>query len=86
MEPIIWSNLRISKNALAYLKTMLLGILVSEISAEGDITEVRYDYFPAPDIFCGCNLSRFGLFLLGSTRFLQSFGGMGQNRKYEFLY
>ena len=78
MEPIIWSNLRISKNALAYLKTMLLGILVSEISAEGDITEVIYDYFPAPDFF--------GLFLLGSTRFLQSFGGMGQNRKYEFLY
>ena len=33
----------------------------------------------------GCDLSHFGLFELEYTRFLQGFGVMGQNRKYELL-
>ena len=44
-------------------------------------------------IICTCpffdwvsNLSHFGLFVLVSARFLQSFGVMGQNRKYQLLY
>ena len=34
----------------------------------------------------GCNLSHFGLFVLGSTRFYIFFWVMGQNQRYELLY
>ena len=36
---------------------------------------------PRPIFEWGCNLSHFGLFVLGSTRFLQSFLGYGSKSK-----
>ena len=67
------------------LNIMLL-VYISEISVDDVRTEVRYDHLSAPNFWKGYNLSHFGLFVLGSTYFLQSFGVMGQNRKYQLLY
>ena len=49
------------------------------------ITEGRYYYFLVPIFLWGPNLSHFGLFVLGYTFFLQSFGVIGQNQKYHLL-
>ena len=37
--------------------------------------------YPRPIFEWGCDLSHFGLFVLGFTHFLQSFWVMGPNRK-----
>ena len=39
-----------------------------------------------PIFFHGCNLSHFGIFVLGYTRFYIFFGVMGKNQNYELLY
>ena len=46
----------------------------SEILTDGVSKNVKYDPLSAPIFFKGHNLSHFGLFVLGSTHFLQIFG------------
>ena len=41
---------------------------------------------PRPIFELGCDLSHFGLLVLGSTRFLQSFGVISQKQRYKLLY